>query len=202
MSNKEAVTLFRQRRKSNLIRLCGNKCNLCGYDRCQAALEFHHIDPDTKNYALSSGDCHKIEDDIAEVKKCILICANCHREVHSNFYQDKDLFEYQTIDPQIEQELLTLNKAEQRFCSQCGKEITRYSKSGLCNSCVQKNRAKVTNKPTREELKVLIRTLPFVQIGEQYGVSDNAVRKWCDKEKLPRTKKEIESFTEEQWSKI
>lgn len=202
MGNVEAVTLFRQKRKDNLIRLCGGKCVLCGYNKCNAGLEFHHIIPENKSFGLSTGNCHKIEDDIAEVKKCVLVCANCHREIHNGLHQEKDLFKYQFIDTKVEQELLTLNKAEQRFCSDCGKPITRYSKSGLCSSCVQKNKAKVKDKPSREELKNLIRTLPFVQIGEKYGVSDGAVRKWCDKLNLPRTKKVIETYTDEQWSKI
>ena len=202
MSSAERVTLFRQRRKDNLIRLCGGKCVLCGYNKCNAGLEFHHINPETKKFGLSSGNCHKIEDDIAEVKKCILICANCHREIHNGFYQGEDLFKYQFIDKDFEQELLTTNKAEQRFCLDCGKPITPYSKSGLCTSCVQKHRQKVENKPNRQELKDLIRSLPFTQIAEKYHVSDNAVRKWCDKVNLPRTKKVIEAYTDEQWLKI
>lgn len=57
-------------------------------------------------------------------------------------------------------------------------------------------------RPNREELKHLIRTLPFTQIGKMYGVSDNAVRKWCDFEKLPRKKKEIKSYSNKEWEKI
>lgn len=57
-------------------------------------------------------------------------------------------------------------------------------------------------RPNREELKYLIRTLPFTQIGKMYGVSDNAVRKWCDFEKLPRKKKEINSYSDSEWEKI
>ena len=68
--------------------------------------------------------------------------------------------------------------------------------------CVQKHRIKVENKPNRQELKNLIRSLPFTEIAEIYHVSDNAIRKWCDKENLPRTKKVIEAYTDEQWSKI
>lgn len=55
---------------------------------------------------------------------------------------------------------------------------------------------------TREELKHLIRTTSFVKIGERYGVSDNAVRKWCDKLNLPRRKTEINSYSDLEWSKI
>ena len=57
-------------------------------------------------------------------------------------------------------------------------------------------------KVTKEELKNLIRTLPFTQIGIQYGITDNAVRKYCDRFNLPRTKKEINSYTDEEWALI
>ena len=94
-------------------------------------------------------------------------------------------------------------RSDDRFCFECGNPITLYSKSGLCASCVQLKKYKGDiPKPTREELKELIRTLPFTQIAEKYNVSDNAVRKWCDKANLPRTKKTIEKYTDEQWSKI
>ena len=201
---KNEVVNFRRRRKDNLIKLHGGECSLCGYNKCNAALEFHHINPEEKSFQISSGNCHKIEDDIAESKKCLLVCSNCHREIHENLHEkDGDLFQYQHIDTDFEQELLKLNKQEQRFCFECGNPITLYSKSGLCASCVQLKKYKGDiPKPTREELKELIRTLPFTQIAEKYNVSDNAVRKWCDKANLPRTKKTIEKYTDEQWSKI
>ena len=55
---------------------------------------------------------------------------------------------------------------------------------------------------SREELKKLIRTTPFTTIGKQYGVTDNAVRKWCDKYNLPRKVKEIKSYSDEEWKLI
>ena len=48
----------------------------------------------------------------------------------------------------------------------------------------------------------MIRTLPFTQIGTKYGVTDNAIRKWCDKYELPRTKKEIVSYSDEEWGLV
>lgn len=48
----------------------------------------------------------------------------------------------------------------------------------------------------------MIRVLPFTQIGEQFGVKDNSIRKWCDSMNLPRTKKEINSYSDEEWDKI
>ena len=57
-------------------------------------------------------------------------------------------------------------------------------------------------RPTRDELKKLIRDIPFQQIGKKYGVSDNAVRKWCEKENLPARKIDINNYSEEEWKKI
>ena len=61
---------------------------------------------------------------------------------------------------------------------------------------------RIVDRPTREELKKLIREVPFIQIGKIYGVSDNSIRKWCDFEKLPRTKKAINSYSDEEWELI
>ena len=57
-------------------------------------------------------------------------------------------------------------------------------------------------KVTRDELKQLIRTIPFTHIGAMYNVSDRAIRKWCVKYNLPQTKKEINSYSDEEWDKI
>ena len=81
----------------------------------------------------------------------------------------------------------------------CGKSITNGAIR--CVNCESKNR--ITEKPvTREELKNLIRIMPFTSIGKQYGVSDNAVRKWCEGYSLPTRKKDIKSYSDEEWIKI
>ena len=85
------------------------------------------------------------------------------------------------------------------YCKNCGKEIS--SKAVLCIDCLSlKNR--VVDRPSRQILKDLIRTKPFTQIGEDYKVTDNAVRKWCDYYNLPRKKTEINNFSDEEWENI
>lgn len=59
----------------------GAKCSLCGYDKCQAALEFHHLDPNEKDFNISHSN-KSFESMKPELDKCILVCANCHREIH------------------------------------------------------------------------------------------------------------------------
>lgn len=63
-------------------RKLGGSCIICGYDRCIKALEFHHINPSEKEFTISS-DIIKVKEAIEESRKCILICSNCHKEIHA-----------------------------------------------------------------------------------------------------------------------
>ena len=85
------------------------------------------------------------------------------------------------------------------FCKKCGK-LLKY-KAQYCRECISIINRKV-ERPSRNQLKTLIRTLPFTTIAKQFNVSDNAIRKWCNSENLPRTKKEIKSYSDEEWEKI
>ena len=59
------------------------KCAKCGYDKCVAALDFHHIDPNEKEDTVARLSVHSgVEKAFEEIKKCIPLCANCHREFH------------------------------------------------------------------------------------------------------------------------
>lgn len=86
-----------------------------------------------------------------------------------------------------------------KYCVDCGKPIS--DGSTRCLECQAKTR--ITEKPvTREELKDLIRTKPFTKIGEMYGVSDNAIRKWCARYDLPTKKKDISAYSDSEWANI
>lgn len=88
-----------------------------------------------------------------------------------------------------------------RTCKNCGNRILSDNISGYCFDCYNKiDRRK--NWPSREKLKELIRNIPFVQIGKQFNVRDDAVRRWCDFYNLPRTKKEINNISDEEWDKL
>lgn len=69
--------------KRNWIKSHGNGCNICGYNKCIDALEFHHINPQTKKFSISNKGSHGIDELRKEAEKCIVLCANCHREVHA-----------------------------------------------------------------------------------------------------------------------
>jgi transposase-like protein len=79
-----AVTERRRRVKRLLLDEAGGRCVLCGYDRCVASLHFHHVDPETKSFALGvAGVTRSLEAARAEARKCVVLCANCHGEVES-----------------------------------------------------------------------------------------------------------------------
>ena len=82
--NLEARTR-RTNLKLKAVLLKGGKCCLCGYGKCLASLEFHHLDPALKDASSNRGMASLPEKKfLAEIEKCILVCANCHREIHYN----------------------------------------------------------------------------------------------------------------------
>lgn len=89
---KDSYAYVKKHRKSNkeeLIAYKGGKCEICGYNKCIAALDFHHIDPSKKDFGISATNIYKnIEALKKEADKCILVCANCHRELH--YQKNKD----------------------------------------------------------------------------------------------------------------
>ena len=60
----------------------GSKCTVCGYDKCREALEWHHIDPSTKDITPAKVFSRSYDRILEELSKCVLLCANCHREEH------------------------------------------------------------------------------------------------------------------------
>jgi 5-methylcytosine-specific restriction endonuclease McrA len=78
----ESVVRRRRKVKGLLVADAGGKCQLCGYDRYIGALQFHHIDPKTKRLALGGGGVIlALETMRSELRKCVLLCSNCHAEV-------------------------------------------------------------------------------------------------------------------------
>jgi len=81
------LELKRNRRQSKRIQLiqdAGGKCSICGYSKCFRALDFHHLNPKKKELTLGKNMDKSMEVLRKEAKKCILVCSNCHAELHDN----------------------------------------------------------------------------------------------------------------------
>lgn len=82
-TRKHQKTILRRSMKIQAIKLLGGKCSKCGYDKCIDALEFHHENPQEKEFKLGSGNTMSWKEYKNEALKCKLLCSNCHKEIHS-----------------------------------------------------------------------------------------------------------------------
>lgn len=111
--------------------------------------------------------------------------------------QEDDINKSTVLEPVIR---ISKKEQEVKLCKKCGKPLSS-NRSEICQLCVHENQRRC-EWPTREELKQKIRTSSFLQIGKEYNVSDNAVRKWCKYYNLPFKAKEIKKYTDEEWENI
>lgn len=76
---KESVA---RKRKKEFVDSFKIECELCGYDKFKGALDFHHKNPEEKTFAVSRYEKYSYERIEAEIDKCMVLCSNCHREIH------------------------------------------------------------------------------------------------------------------------
>ena len=164
--NAASVSRTQQRKKQLAVERFGSKCQLCGYSKCLAALEFHHIGKKkfSPSYIIGRWAWKKAT---KELKKCVLLCANCHREVEYGIVPPEEVrlhpLPFHLVNCLCCKKAFDTKDELQQFCS---------------NSCRGLYSRKVI-RPSKEELQSLIDELPMVQIGKMFSVSDNAVRKWA-----------------------
>ena len=85
---KRAVAMRRKKLKAAIVKYKGGKCILCGYNRTHVALDLHHMDESKKGFNLSTKGLNRSFALMQkEVNKCVLVCANCHREIHAGIVQ-------------------------------------------------------------------------------------------------------------------
>lgn len=138
------------------------KCSICGQEPFWNGKEL--------TLTLDHINGHNHDDRLENLR---WVCPNCDRQL--------DTFAGKNI-PRTEQ--------EKNHCIDCGIEILQSSiRCPICSAKIKGLLSRKVDRPDREILKSLIRSTPFTQIGQQYGVTDNAIRKWCDEYSLPRTKK-------------
>lgn len=86
LNQTEALRYKKRAIKHELVKYKGGKCELCGYNKTECALQFHHINPEEKEFSLSHINLNNftvtMNDLKKEVDKCQLLCANCHFEQH------------------------------------------------------------------------------------------------------------------------
>lgn len=164
-----------------LITKANHSCELCGWNQINpitntVPLEIHHKDG---NYLNNN------------IENLQVLCPNCHsltpnyRNLNRTFSSTRER-----------------GTARKKFCVDCGKPIS--DDAIRCQDCFGKHQTELLHAriPSKDELKQLIRTKSFVQIGKDNGVSDNAIRKWCIGYGLPSKKKDIKKYSDEEWAAL
>jgi DNA-binding CsgD family transcriptional regulator len=163
----KSVILWRQNIKLTLVKYKGGKCRICGYNKSIKALHFHHLDPTQKDFTIS-GKSWSFERLKNEVDKCILVCSNCHCEIHDGLI---DVSNYVVNIFEIKKDIkITQSKMK---CEICLKDC--YGKR--CKDCFEPKR-KVENRPSIDNLIKDVEEFGYCKVGRKYGVSDNTIRKW------------------------
>lgn len=103
-----------------------------------------------------------------------LLCPNCHFLTEN--YRGKK------------------NKGKRFYCIKCGKEITKYSKSGLCVACSNKRYSKTEISSKEEFIKTFLEYKTFSSVARKYGCSDNNIKKWARKFGLPTKSGDMKKY--------
>lgn len=144
----EAVSSKRRENKLRLIEYKGGKCEICGYNKCVEALEFHHLNPSEKEIPIGCGNTVSFEKLKKEVDKCMLLCSNCHKEIHSKI-NAKILFEKKENERQ---------------------NIEEYKKT-------HNIRNKIVGTIPKNEIIELTKSMTQKEIAEKYGISISTVKR-------------------------
>lgn len=89
VNGADRVKQWRRRMKERIVSAMGGKCQCCGYSNCHDALVLHHLDPEQKEIKIAGFRAHPkaIATAIVELRKCVMLCANCHSEIHAGVRQ-------------------------------------------------------------------------------------------------------------------
>jgi 5-methylcytosine-specific restriction endonuclease McrA len=75
-------------RKQKAVDFLGGECKICGYKKSLSALTFHHINPKEKEFEIGFIKDHSWDKVLKELKKCDLLCFNCHMELHEKLNKE------------------------------------------------------------------------------------------------------------------
>lgn len=166
---------------------------------------FHSNEPDFGYNLTPGGDaqCEKVrkfsEKQILEIKEQ-LIAGITQTDIAKKYNVSQTTISYINLGREYFHEDWDYPLSKRKkdfFCKRCGKKITKYSK-GYCSKCYSFTSRKV-ERPSRDELKKMIREQQFTKIANMFGVTSNTIRRWCISENLPSRKMDIDKISDEDW---
>lgn len=171
-SNYESVSDCRKLKKQMMVESMGGGCAICGYNKSNRALDFHHIHPSEKDSNIGHLLIKSWDFIVQELQKCVLLCNRCHQEIHDG------VTELPVDVPKFNVEYTDF-RGKKIFdnCPICGWK--KYKRDKFCSTkCYNLSRKRV-DLPTKDELIRLLTEYNFSKVAKMFNVSDNAIRKWC-----------------------
>jgi hypothetical protein len=185
--SSERVINWRKRTKERIVQAFGNKCGICDYAKCDEALDLHHLDPSQKEFSMASIRAWPKSWDkiVIELRKCVLLCCRCHREVHAgisnvpeNIQQFDEAFaDYKTL------EKLDRQSKNRKQCPVCGTDM--FNRSTTCSlACAAKLKGKFDWDKIDLNQLYAIEHISISRIAKTVGCSNSAVIKRLKKLKF------------------
>jgi len=178
MSRKsEQVKEWRRRTKERLVKAFGGICCVCNEKLDDVVYDFHHIDgvKESKISDISRGNIKAWGKIVDEVRKCVMVCSNCHRLIHGSIAEIPENAErfnekYAYYDPVVYPKLRTKSGKKVYHLS-----IRRY---------VRKPEQIISKRPPKSMLKVLMGRDSITSLSHEFNVSRTTIRRWAKKYKL------------------
>lgn len=170
---------WRTRAKAKLAEAFGSRCGICGYDRCIRNLAFHHVDPSEKEFGIAISGAKSWSVLVSEARKCVLLCANCHGEVHAGITQiPKDCARFNETFASWRQ----VPPLPKKFCVECDAPITVNGSKLYCSMiCYRGATRRRHPRVSVEDLQLALNKHSWIvsHVAQTHGVSDTCVRKWA-----------------------
>jgi hypothetical protein len=169
----EKVKDWRKRTKERIIVSMGGKCVICGYNRCSASLALHHLNPSEKDFSFGAlrASIRGWATIVHELRKCILVCNNCHGEIHSGLIA----VPHNVISFNEEYATYSLFQPKQdTYCPVCG-QIKSFHTITCSPQCSAKRRSKIDW--SKVDFATVLQSKSVVKLAEELGCSDAAVHK-------------------------
>lgn len=179
------MVAWRVRAKKRLVDAFGGACGLCGYNKCHSALAFHHIDPKEKENSFGQIQSMAWEKIINEVRKCVMLCHNCHAEFHAGVKHDLSKC------PRFNEFYATYKRGNylvgsevqppkpRAYCKKCGKEIVSKRKLFCSEACYAIFRTKEII--SEDELyRAFLKHGTKHKVARHLKVANRTLRRWVD----------------------
>ena len=175
MTSEQArrVKTWRKRTKDRILQAMGKKCVICGYDRCSDALQVHHLNPSEKDFTFARIRANPITwaKIVEELRKCVLLCGNCHAEVHNGMTKIPD--NARRFDESFSQyeKIVGLRPS---IC-ECGRK--KHKRRNYCSNLCDKRYGIDRIEWSKYDLLEMKKTMTNVAIGKIIGCSNVMISK-------------------------